>query len=228
MPTPSGTSITTPRCRLAFPKLVQPDFGTKDYPKPDGEFVTKAVMRADDPKVQAFLKKLQPHHDAAVRAGKAEFAKLKPETRRKLKDVTVNQLFTELLDKTTEEPTGEIEFKFARKASGERKDGTRWKAKVPIFDRFGQRIENPPEIWGGTVAAISFRLATSKDFPVPGYFIPGTGAVGLKLELEAVQIIELRSGGEKDAAGYGFEAEEFDADAEGENDDPDAEQTPDF
>ncbi len=196
--------LTTPRIRLAWPKLNAPDYGTKDYPKPDGEFSAKAVLKLDDPATREFLAKLQPFHDQAVELGKAEFAKLKPETRKKLKEVSVNPLYTELLDKETEEPTGEIEFKFAKKASYVAqkgpKAGQRVQTRLAIYDSLGQVIQKVPDIWSGTIARVSF-TATS-------YFIPGTGAAGVKLNLDAVQIIVLRKGGEKSAAEHGFGKEE--------------------
>lgn len=196
--------LKTPAGRLGWPKLSEPDYGTKDYPKPDGEYSTKLILKADDPATRAFLKELQPHYEAALEAGKEEFAKLKPETRKKLKQVNENPLFTELLDKETEEPTGEIEFKFSKKASivaqKGPKAGQRIQLRVALFDAKGNVIQKAPQIWGGSVAKVAFVASP--------YFIPGTGAAGLKLSLDAVQIIELRQGGGKSASDYGFGAEE--------------------
>lgn len=196
--------ITSPKLRLGWPKLTEPDYGNKDYPKPDGEYSTKGVAALSDPAIQSFLAKLRPFYDEAMEKAAEEFAALKPETRRKLKEVTKNGLYTELLDKETEQPTGEVEFKFSRKASGEYKKGPKtgqkWHTKVPLFDAFGRPITGKLDIWGGTIAKVSF----SPSY----YFIPGTGAAGLKLNLEAVQIIELRQGGARDAKDYGFGEED--------------------
>lgn len=196
--------FTSPRGRLGFPKLTEPDYGNKQYPKPDGEYSTKLILQADDPATKAFIAALQPHYDAAMDEAKAAFAQLKPETRKKLKSVTENPLYTELLDKETEQPTGEIEFKFARTASGVYKKGPKmgqkWTARVPLFDARGNVIQKPPAIWGGTVAKVTCEASP--------YFIPGTGAAGLKLSLMAVQIIELRQGGERSAKDYGFGTED--------------------
>jgi hypothetical protein len=197
-------SFTTPRLRLAWPKLTAPDYGTKEYPKPDGEYSTKAVGRLDDPEVKKLIAALQPAYAEAMKEAQEAFAALKPETRKKLKAVTENPLYTELLDKETEEPTGEVEFKFAKRASFEAKKGPKAgqkvHIKVPLFDARGVAITKAPEIWGGTVARVSFTASP--------YFIPGTGAAGLKLNLDAVQIIELRQSGGRDATGYGFGQEE--------------------
>lgn len=63
-----------------------------------------------------------------------------------------------------------------------------------------------PDIWGGTEGKVSFEVAP--------YFIPGTALAGIKLRLNAVQVIELRSGGNKSAGEYGFGEEEGGFDAE--------------
>ena len=46
------------------------------------------------------------------------------------------------------------------------------------------------------------------SFDVSPYFIPGSGAAGIKLRLNAVQVIDLVSGGGRDAEGFGFEKED--------------------
>jgi hypothetical protein len=194
---PTGTS---PKGSLKYPKLDKADLGTKDYPKPNGEYSTKLVMKAEDKATKAFIATLQPHYNAAMEKAEEEFAKLKVETRKKLKSVSQNSMFTTLYDKETEEPTGEIEFKFAMTASGVRKDKTKWSAKPGVFDAKGNPITKVPEIWSGSIGKVSFEMQP--------YFIPGTGAAGLKLKLKAVQLIELRSGGARSADSYGFEAEE--------------------
>lgn len=195
---------TTPEGALGWPKLVEADYGSKEYPKPDGEYSTKLILNGADAATQRFVAFLKPLHDAAVANGKTEFAALKAETRKKLKDVTINHFYTELLDKETEQETGEIEFKFAMKASGEYKTGPkagrRWTRTPALFDAGGNPIVGAKlramSIWGGTTAAISFE--------VTNYFIPGTGACGLKLNLVAAQIIELRSGSAQSAEQHGF------------------------
>jgi hypothetical protein len=197
-------NFTSPKGVLKWPKLTEPDFGTKEYPKPEGEFSTKLVLHADRSEVQAFIAQLQPLFDQAVAEGREAFAKLKPETRKKLKDVTINSFYTELLDAETEEPTGEIELKFSKRYSGTfqkgPKTGQKWTSKVDLFDAKGKAMTKAPVIWGGSTGKVGFEVSS--------YFIPGTGALGLKFFLNAVQVIDLRSGGSKDAAAYGFGAED--------------------
>jgi hypothetical protein len=207
---PKAPSFTTPHMVFKFPKLSEPDYGTKDYPKPDGEYSTKCVGKADDPAVQAFIAKLQPFHDAAVKQAQKEFDALKPAQRNKLGKITVNPLFTPVYD-DDENETGEIEFKFAMKHSGEYKTGPkagkRWSRTPDIFDAKGNKMQPVPQIWGGTVGRVAFELGMSREGQ-PGYFIPATGAAGVSLRLQAVRIIDLVSGGQRDAKAYGFDEEE--------------------
>lgn len=193
-------SLISPRGPLKFPKIDKVDYGTKDYPKPNGEYSTKLVLEADAPETKRFIASLMPHYQEAMAEAAAKFKELKVETRKKLGKVTENDLFTTLYDQDTEQPTGYIEFKFAMAASGERKDKTKWSAKPAIFDAKGKPMTKVPEIWSGTEAKVSFECQP--------YFIPGTGAAGLKLKLKAVQVIELVSGGQRSASSYGFGAED--------------------
>lgn len=217
--------FTSPRLTLVYPKLSDVDYGSKEYPKPEGEYSTKAKGSASDPQIKAFIAKLQPLYDEALATAEEEFKKLKVETRKKLGSVKMNDLFTTLYDQETEEPTGEIEFKFAMAAGGVIKNGPKagkvWTSRPDLFDargmpikgtpvlnkdgthskdRAGKLVYKMPDIWGGTVARISFEASP--------YFIPGTGAGGLKLRLSAAQIIDLVAGGSRTASSHGFEAEE--------------------
>jgi hypothetical protein len=136
----------------------------------------------------------------------------------------MNPLFTTVYDEN-EEPTGQVELKLKMVASGTTKrgprEGKKWARKPDLFDALGRKVTQKVDIWGGSELIIGFSFADG------GYFIPATGAAGLSLKLEAVQIITLRQGGERSADSYGFKREDggFDADAlprtadAGENDD---------
>jgi hypothetical protein len=194
----------SPKGVFKFPSLTEPDYGNKEFPKPNGVYKTGLVVRADDPAVIAFLAKLQPVYDAALQAGCEAFEKLKVDVRKKLKTLTPNPLFTTLYDKETEEETGEISFSFSMPASGiANKDTARerkWTAKPDLFDAKGRPMVKATKVWGGTVGKVSFE---ARD-----YFIPGTGAAGLSLRLKGAQIIELVSAGQRSAASHGFGEEE--------------------
>ena len=199
---PKTPKFTTPESPWIFPKLTEPDYGTKEYPKPAGEYNVQIVVQRDDPATQSLLKQLEPLHREAVREGEEAFAKLKPAARKKLKELTVNDVYEIMYDDETEEETGEIKFKFKMKASGvNQKTGKKWSRRPAIFDAnvrqiTGKELDNL-EIWGGTEGIIRF---TTRP-----YFVEGQGMAGLSLLLDAVQITELRGPG-MGASADGFES----------------------
>lgn len=195
---PKNFTATTPKGTFRYPALDKPDYGNDDYPKPAGEYKVQLILSRED--AEPLITKLQPHFDAAVEEGKAEFAKLPVASRKKLGEMKVNDLFSPEYDKDTEEETGNVIFKFAMAASGVNKKKEPWSRKPAVFDAKGKPMLKVPAIWGGTVGKVSFEAAP--------YFIGGTGAAGLKLRLSAAQIIDLVSGGQRDAGAYGFGEED--------------------
>jgi len=196
----SAPQFTSFKGTFKYPKLNEPD--TKF--KAEGEYSVKLIGNENDPAVQALMAKLVPMHEAAVARGKALI--------KKGKSLSVNPLFTQVYDETTEEPTGEVEFVFKMGASGTYKNGPKagqtWTRKPGLFDAKGNAMVKAPSIWGGTVGKVSFEVGVDRESGEPGYFIPGTGTAGLSLRLLAVQVIDLVSGGQRTAAGYGFGEED--------------------
>lgn len=195
---PKNFSSTTPRGTFRYPALDKPDYGNEKFPKPNGSYKVQLILSQAD--AEPMIAKLQPIFDKAIEDGKVEFSKLKVEARKKLKELQVNDLYSPEYDKDTEEETGNIIFKFEMAASGTNAKKEPWSRKPAIFDAKGKPLKPVPPIWGGTEGKISYEAAP--------YFIPGTGAAGLKLRLNAVQIIELVSGGQRDAGAYGFGEED--------------------
>ena len=197
-------TVSSPIATFKYPKLNEPDYGTKEYPNPDGSYNVRLVMGADSPEAKELLATLQPHYENARAEADAAFAALPVGTRKKLGSVKMNPLFSEIYDRETEQPTGEIEFKISMKASGVRKKGpkagTRWHRKPAIYDAHGAYLAKPPAIWGGTKGRVNFEVAP--------YFINGTGAAGLRLGLNGVQIVDLVSVGARSAESMGFGAVE--------------------
>jgi hypothetical protein len=207
---PKQIKMNTPKGIAKWPKLTEADYGTADYPKPEGEYSVKLVWDETDPAFIKFRNKLQPYLDAAEAAGQEAFDALKKPQRDKLGALKLNPLFTPIYD-AEENPTGQVEMKLTMKASGVVKKGPRegkkWTRSPAMFDALGRPINKKVEIWGGSELIVSF------NFSEGGYFIAGTGVCGLKCSLEAVQIVTLRAGGTKSASDYGFGAQEggFDA-----------------
>jgi len=202
--------MNAPLAAFKYPKLVEPDYGSKDYPNPEGVYTTKLVWDENDPKFVAFRAKMEPFLAAVEKMADVEFAKLKKPQRDKLGSPTCNDMFVPLYNED-DTPTGQVEAKVSMKASGVVKQGTRagkkWARKPNLFDALGRPIKGDIEIWGGTEGIVNF------SFNPAGYFIPATGAFGIKMQLEAVQVVTLRAGGEASAESYGFGAQEggFDA-----------------
>lgn len=234
---PRAPTFTSPKGVFSYPKLSEVDFGTREFPKPEGEYSVVLFLKADDETTQAFIAKLEPYHQQAIANGEAAFKALKVETRKKLGKISVNDLYTVKLDPTTEEPTGDLAFKFALRASGTyksgRSEGKNWDTRPTVYGadqsvmiqgfRFETREAGldvsdvhgkvKPNIGGGTIGKVAFELGLNKEGE-PGYFIPGTGAVGLKLALNAVQVLDLVSAGARTAEDYGFDNETGGSDEE--------------
>jgi len=197
-------TVTTPTGAFRYPKLTEIDYGTKEYPSKDGNYNVRLVLTAEE--AAPLIAELTPLYEQAIVEGKEQFAALKIDTRKKLEKkngkegIDVNPLYTELFDEETEQPTGNLEFKFKMKAGGEKRKGGRWSRKPGIFDAKGAPFPRGVDIWGGSTGKVAFE-------PRP-YFIPASGAVGLGLGLEAVQIISLVGPGMKSADSYGFAEEE--------------------
>jgi hypothetical protein len=188
---------TTPKGIFKYPNLIKPDYGTNEFPKKNGEYNVRLVL--DGKAAQELIAKLEPEMEKAIAEAEEKFAQLPVATRKRLKGVTPNPYYTEVFDKETEEPTGQYEFRFKTTASGVDKKGERWYRTVPIFDAKGKPVKLK-EIWSGTVGKVAYSVLP--------YFVAGSGAAGISLYLEAVQIIELNAGGGRSASEFGFSEEE--------------------
>ena len=79
--------------------------------------------------------------------------------------------------------------------------------KRDVFDAGGKKLAKVPEIWGGTRGIVAGEF---RPFSMPI-------GVGISLRLKAVQIIELRQGGQGGTAdSYGFGKQEGGFEAEDE------------
>lgn len=207
---PKIAKMNTPLGTAKWPKLTEPDYGTKDYPKPEGEYSVKLVFNESDPAFVKFREKMDAYMAPVEAMAEKAFSELKKPQRDKLGSPSRNDVFTPIYDEN-DEPTGEVEMKFTMKAGGVVKKGPRegkkWSRKPQLFDALGRPIKSKIEVWGGSELIVAF------SFTEDGYFIPATGAYGIKLQLEAAQIVTLRQGGERSAGDYGFGKQEggFDA-----------------
>jgi len=203
-----------------WPKLVEPD--TKFDPV--GVFSVNLIVDAEG--LAEMEQQVKPALDVMQ-----EMIDEQPAAKRKR--IVVNEWFTEQLDDDDNE-TGMYVVKFKTKAviQGEPR-------VVAMYDPTGTRLNNINP-WGGTIGKVAYAA-----FP---YVIPGTKMAGISLRLNAVQILELVTGGKASAAtsernSYGFGAVAgYDAIEDGEEEevvnetvakggdesDDDLDDTPDF
>ncbi len=179
--TPAGVAV--------YPRLTEPD--TKF--DADGVYSLKLRLTAEESTglIETITTVAEEAYAEALEAAV-------PKNKNKVKRATPS--FEPEVDDEGKE-TGNILFNFKMKASGvSTKTGKTWTRKPVLFDAKGKPIINPDfQIWGGSIVRVAYEL-------VP-YNSPSFGC-GCSQRLTAVQIIELREGGEKSAQEFGFGEEE--------------------
>lgn len=198
---PRYTNITTPVGIAVYPKLSTPD--TK-Y-KPLGEYSTKLILSGEE--AQPIIDKYEAELLAFFEAEKAELMKGDGKAKAKAKALKLapdRPYKPEYSDDDGEE-TGNYIFNFKMPARVQREGKPDLILKPDVFDAKGNMLKSCPEMWSGS------KLRVSAEFRP---FNTAIG-VGLSLRLKAVQIIELKQGGSRDAAGYGFGVEEDGYEASG-------------
>jgi len=199
---PPAVKFMTPEGTAIYPKLLAPDTKFKEA----GEYQCKLRLPAEE--AEAFIEKIEAQLKAYWPIAKAELeqriadaktGKQKAESKKALEDMKeAEKPYKPAYDDDGNE-TGEYEFNIKTPASWLKDKGKATEKRVPIkpaiFDAKGNKLTNPPEIWGGS------RLVVAGEFRPFNMPI----GVGISLRLNAVQIIELSTGGgAKDAAGFGF------------------------
>lgn len=188
--------MVTPIGIAQYPYLTSPD--TKF--NPDGEYRVNLILDPSDPGVQEFLEKLEELAEEAV---EAEREKLRSAAKNpKLGEKAASQVqpqepYSEELD-SEGEPTGRFIVKFKSKAKVKRKDGSEFSIAPKLFDAQGKPWNLEETVMGGARIRVNFTPR--------GYYVAGTKAAGISLQLNAVQIIENSNGG--DASFFGFAAVE--------------------
>ena len=196
---PKRNRYTSPKGEALFASVVNVDYGTEQYPNPKGGYkLTLALESAAADKLRGMLVE---EIDMARNIAEDKFRELKPATRKKLGNMTFNELGVEEYDKD-DQPTGRILFRFKTSAFYEKRDGTKMQRKVPLFDSMMQPVLLKEEPGNGSLVRVAFTCAP--------YFVEGQGAGGLSLYLDAVQIIKLNLFGGRSASDYGFGEEDVD------------------
>lgn len=134
--------------------------------------------------------------EAAEEAFAEAVAQAKPADKKKIIKGEPYQLEC---DEETGDETGNVIFKLKNNATFKKKDGSIGKVTIQIFDAKAKPIKGATGMRSGSTIKAAFQL-------VP-YFVAGTKTAGITLRLNAVQIIELVTGG-GNAGAYGFEEED--------------------
>jgi len=168
--------------RAVWPKLNEPDTKFKE----EGEFSVKLELSGE----------AAENMKSTIRefATKAYSIECEDKGKKKLKKADLP--FKQATDQDGEDIADTFLFNFKRKASGTTKAGKAWQATVTLFD--SQKKKVTAEVWGGSKLRVAYTL-------VPWY--NPTLGFGIKLELGAVQVLDLVTRGERSASDYGFEEE---------------------
>jgi hypothetical protein len=218
----SGPKFTTPRAPAIWPRLNEADtkfdaagvYECKQELSLDNAIVQKIKAKAlelaqakfeevkeqlaDDPQVFFDEDVYEAKVAELKKAGKTALIK-------KLRLITLVEPMAPEVDDEGDE-TGSVMLKAKMKASGTYKSGPktgqRWERTPNIFNAQGKQLTSPPKIGSGSEVKMSIELNP--------YFAASDGTVGCSFRLEAVQLITLVAFGQRDAAGYGFGAEDGD------------------
>jgi hypothetical protein len=179
-------TLTSPVGTAVFPYLNEPD--TKFDAR--GTYTTKlkAVLEESQP----LIDRLNAEHAKSVAAAKAE----NPKKAKKIKD---GPLPYEMETDEEGNETGNVLLKFKLIAQGTRADKTTFTQKPALFDAKGKPLPQGKKVGGGSRIKVAFEINP--------YFTDIAGA-GISLRLRAVQVLELKEWGNRDAAAFGFGQEE--------------------
>lgn len=186
---PQRPILQTPQGTAIWPRVNEPD--TKF--KPEGEYNIKLALDEED--ASGLLEQIEAAAQEAEAEAKEKFKAI-PAPKRKGKNV-------EELSRSYEpeirgegdaaEETGRLLFNFKSTASGvSKKTGKPWQRRIPIFDGVGQ--PTTVEVRGGFIVICAYTVQP---------WVNPKCEYGVKLQLEAVQIVEAKSFA-RDAGAFGF------------------------
>jgi hypothetical protein len=195
--------VHSPKGVAIYPYLNRPDT------KFDAKGVYKVDLRVPGDEADDLIAKITATQEEAAAMAKKKAA----EQKKKGKKVTPKEAdlpYFEACDEDGNE-TGEVVFRFKSTASGvSKKTGKKWQRKIPLFDSKGK--PSKASVYGGSTLIVAFTVEP---------WVNPKCEYGVKLQMEAVQIIELVTGsGQRSATEYGFGTVEggYEADDESEDD----------
>lgn len=218
---PKKEQFYTPVAPFKYAHVNKPDYGTDDYPKPEGELSVTLAFDKDSADYKNFMKQMEPHIAEQRRVAEEGFASAPPKTKAvyKQKNITgpaVMPFCSEEYD-ADGDPTGRVLLKVKTKATFTNKEGEVVKKVVPMVDGLGEIIpfKKRPLVYAGTTGRVAFVLGFS--------YIPATAETYMSAYLNQVQIAKLATAGGGASAfgaieGSGFSADDLDEyDPDGDN-----------
>ena len=168
-----------------YPKLNSPDTKFND----NGVYTTKLKLteKEAEPLIKLIDGLIETEYNEAVDNATT------PAAKKRVKKADAPYRFEEDDDAN---PTGYVLFNFKRVASGTTKDGKKWAFTCPVYDAKLKPIDLTKNIiGGGSIIKVAY---AASPFNVPAL------GVGVSMRLEAVQVLEIRTYGQKDGVGFGF------------------------
>lgn len=190
--------LTTPTGEAIWPAIKEPDFR---YKKEFGEFHVRLRFDPATPGLDEIVAEAEKILDEAFEAKKTELTRLKKGAI--LRELKKAPILKPELDRETGEETGFVILRAAANAGGKKRDGGgAFTKRIDVFNRKGEQLRSPPEPGSGSKLKLSVR-------PMD-YETDGGKTIGVRFELEGVQIITLVQGGSRSASDYGFAEEDGD------------------
>ena len=156
--TDAKQQIVTPKGIVGpYPAIDRVDYGSNDYPDPDGSFKCELRLDRKDKAVKKLIAEfdsMTPDIEAEAKAFKANMLKKKG----KKVDVNVNPMYSTVYDEEGED-TGMIAIKAKTKASGtNKKTGKSWERKLPVRDAKGTLIKGSLGISTGSTVKMAITV----------------------------------------------------------------------
>lgn len=208
-------SVAIPAGKAHFCHLITPD----EY-KGKLEYKFGVILDLADPKVAEFKDRLDATcievHAEGVKFLESGGGKVKPveiaKAKKAAEKLEVHYPYQLDYDQDTGEETGCIVLKAKSQAQGNKKDGSFWKRKLPLFDCGAPATEHTPAIKPRNITGKVERIfggSTLIGDLKCGYFTSeGLGKSGVSFQINAVQIVELSSG--SSGGNFGVEEGGFD------------------
>lgn len=188
----------TPQGEAAYPHIAEPQTKFND------EGLYDVTMYFDETSGGKLVERLSEAYNQACEEAKKKYEEQKPQYKKDNPNINFEQFYREEVDDNGFS-TGRIFVKFKKKASVKTKDGRILNFNVPVFDKYNQPMDKEivKKASSGSIMKCAFKVSP--------YFVIAGAKAGISLQLEAVQIIEMKEWTDsKSAADYGFQSFEDD------------------